>query len=67
MNNTGINDMSEYITEYISKVGESTIAHNGQKMTIIGDYGLSNIEVEFEEHGLKKILANHPAVSKGDK
>jgi len=23
------------------------------------------IEVEFEEHGIKKILGNHPAVKKG--
>lgn len=47
------------------KVGDTVIHRKLGKGTVIALNGDDIIEVDFEDQGVKKILANHPAVKKG--
>ena len=47
------------------KVGDTVIHRKLGKGTVIALNGDDIIEVDFDEQGIKKILANHPAVKKG--
>ena len=47
------------------KVGDVVLHRKLGKGVVISLQGDDIIEVDFDEHGVKKILANHPAVQKG--
>lgn len=50
---------------YDWKIGDIVEHRKLGRGKVVGVSGDGIIDVEFEEHGLKKILGNHPAVSRG--
>ena len=56
-------DETNGVTDW--KVGDKVIHRKLGEGVVVALNGDDIIEVEFEEHGRKKILANHPAVRKG--